>query len=114
MASKTWNRSPERSQMVISPESEAPVVVGVVEPHAASSDVPPVASSALAAVPFKKERRERFFRITDKADDRVGVIDGFSGVDIRVYPFLVGNEQKLSVDAEIIGQEKRTKNLLSH
>src|SRR5258708_32109792 len=71
VASKTWNRSPERSQIVISPESEVPVVVGV-EPHAARNDAPPVASRALAAVPFRKERRERLSRLTDSADDGVG------------------------------------------
>src|SRR5260370_3421786 len=90
VASKTWKRSPARSQMVISPEVAAVMAAGevpgvVVSPHAARMEAPPVASSAPTAVLFKKERRETW--LLDGSDADVVVVGCSADVDIRVLSF---------------------------
>src|SRR5579883_1917104 len=116
VASKTLKRSPERSQMVISPAWVVllEMVAGAEPPHAASRDVPPAARSVLAAVLFRKERRDSVLWPVNSSDDGAGVIGWLAGVDIRVssFPRWKINNQA-SNDAEISGR-KKGKNLLSH
>jgi|SRR5579883_782707 hypothetical protein len=116
VASKTLNRSPERSQMVISPACVVllEMVAGAEPPHAASSDVPPAARSVLAAVLFRKERRESVLRPVDSSDDGAVVIGWLAGVDIRVFSFPRWKINNNASDgAEIIGQKKGQKPPLS-
>src|SRR5579883_1981917 len=112
VASKTLKRSPERSQIVISPACVVllETVAGAELPHAASSDVPPAARRVLAAVLFRKERRENVFWPVDSSDDGAGVVGWFAGVDIRVFSFPRWKINSNASDGDEIKRlEKRTK-----